>query len=166
MLIAHNAFSHRGFDLGRMVVAPYLGHEKIRRIDYLFLTDPHVQQTDRLRFMLNNFHPREVFSNLSTERMIGGVKIKGGGTEGITITYRGWSLLFYDQKVQIETENPNKEKGWSKYLIITKKKMKPDSPFPILSISQAGALTIIIDPEGNLKMNSFLKKNIPLRILD
>lgn len=166
MLITHNAFGYRGFDLGRMVVAPYLWKEKIRRIDYLFLTDPHVQQTDRLRFMINNFHPREVFSNLSTERMIGGVKIEGSNTEGVTISYRGWSFLFYDQKVQIETENPNKEKGWSKYLIITKKKMKPDSPFPILSISQAGALTIIIDPEGNLKMNSFLKKNIPLRIFD
>jgi hypothetical protein len=44
--------------------------------------------------------------------------------------------------------------------------MKPDSPFPILSIYQTGALTIIIDPEGNLKMKSFLKENIPLRILD
>jgi hypothetical protein len=166
MLITHNAFGYRGFDLGRMVVAPYLGHEKIRRIDYLFLTDPHVQHTRRLRFMLNNFHPREVFSNLSTKRMIGGVKIKGGGSEGITIGYRGWSLLFYDQKVQIERENPKKVKRWSKYLIITKKKMKPDSPFPILSIYQTGALTITIDPEGNMRMKSFLKENIPLRILD
>jgi len=166
MLIADNAFGHRGFNLGRIVVVPYLGHEKIQRIDYLFVTGAHVQQTDKLRFMLNNFHPREVFSNLSTERLIGGVKIKGGGSEGITITYRGWSLLFYDQKVQIETENPNKEKGWSKYLIITKKKMKPDSPFPILSIYQTGALTITIDPEGNIRMKSFLKKNLPLRIFD
>jgi hypothetical protein len=166
MLIAHNTFGYRGFDLGRIVVAPFLWQEKIQRIDYLFVTGAHVQQTDRLRFMLNNFHPREVFSSVSTERMIGGVKIKGGGSEGITIGYRGWSLLFYDQKVQIERENPKKEKGWSKYLIITKKKMKPDSPFPILSIYQTGALTITIDPEGNIRMKSFLKENIPLRILD
>jgi hypothetical protein len=44
--------------------------------------------------------------------------------------------------------------------------MKPDSPFPILSIHQTGALTITIDPEGNIRMKSFLKENLPLRIFD
>jgi len=166
MLITHNAFGYRGFDLGRMVVAPYLGHEKIQRIDYLFVTGAHVQQTDRLRFMINSFHPREVFSNLSTERMIGGVKIKGGGSEGITIGYRGWSLLFYDQKVQIERENLEGVKGWSKYLIVAKKQTMRPRSFPVLSIPQTGALTITIDPEGNIRMKSFLKENLPLRILD
>ena len=166
MLITHNAFGYRGFDLGRMVVAPYLGHEKIQRIDYFFVTGAHVQQTDRLRFMINNFHPREVFSNLSTERMIGGVKIKGGGSEGITIGYRGWSLLFYDQKVQIERENLEGVKGWSKYLIVAKKQTMRPRSFPVLSIPQTGALTITIDPEGNIRMKSFLKENLPLRILD
>jgi len=160
MLIARNAFGYGGFNLARMVVAPYLWQEKIQRIDYLFVTDAYAQQTDKLRFIIDNFHPGEVFSNLSTEKMIGGVTIKGGSTEGVTITYRGWSLLFYDRKVHIEREKPKREKGCSKYLIITKERMKSDSPFPILSIYQTGALTIIIDPEGNIRMKSFLKKNL------
>jgi competence protein ComEC len=158
MLIAHNAFGYRGFNLGRMVVAPYLWKEKIQRVDYLLLTDPYVQQTGKLRFMVNNFHPREVFSNLSRKRMIGGVKIKGGNTEGIIISYRGWSLLFHDRKVQIEKENPEREKGWPKYLITTKEKIIRPSSFPALSIPQTGALTITIGPEGNLRMKSFLKE--------
>ena len=160
MLIARNAFGYGGFNLARMVVAPYLWHEKIQRLDYLSVTDTYKQQRDKLRFIIDNFHPGEVFSNLSVERMIGGVKIKGGSTEGIALSYRGWSLLFYDRKVQIERENEKKEKGCLTYLIITKKKMRPDSPFPSLSIYQTGALTIIIDPEGDIRMKSFLKKNL------
>jgi len=115
--------------------------------------------------MVNNFHPREVFSNLSTERIIGRAKIKGGNTEGITISYQGWSLLFHDRKVKIEKENPEREKGCSKYLIITKEKMKGRSSFPVLSIPQTGALTITIDPEGRLKMKSFLKKNMNMNVV-
>jgi len=166
MLIAQNAFDHRGFDLGRIVVAPYLWHEKIQRIDYLFVTDAYVQQTDKLRFIIDSFHPREVLSRLSTERMIDGVKVRGGNTEGIAISYRGWSLLFYDQRVQIEKENLEKGKGWPKYLIITGEKRISRSPFPVLSIYQTGALTITIDPEGNMRMESFLKENLSLRIDD
>jgi len=166
MLIAYNAFGYSGFDLGRTVVAPYLWHKKIQRIDYFFLADARVQQTDRLRFMIDNFHPREVFSGLSTERMIGGVKIEGGASEGITISRRGWSLIFYGQKVEIEKENLEGAKGWSKCLITTKEKIIRPPSFPVLSIPQTGAITITIDPEGRLKMKSFLKKNIPLRILD
>ena len=166
MLITRNAFSHRGSDLGRIVLAPYLWREKIKRIDYLLLTDSRVQQTEKLRFMVKNFHPREVFSNLSTEKVIGGVKIKGGSTEGITTTYQGWSLIFYDQKVLIKKENLGRGKGWPKYLILTKKRMKCNSSFPVLSIYQTGAITITIDPEGNMKMRGFLEKNLPLRVSD
>jgi len=166
MLIARNAFGYRGFNLGRMVVAPYLWKEKIQRIDYLFLTDPHVQQTDRLRFMINNFHPKEVFSNLSTERVIGGAKIKGGNTEGVTISYRGWSFYFSGERVEIERGGLQMGKRWPKYLITTKEKIIRASSFPVLSIPQTGALTITIDPEGNIRMKSFLKENLPLRIFD
>lgn len=166
MLIARNAFGYRGFNLGRMVVAPYLWKEKIQRIDYLFLTDPHVQQTDRLRFMINNFHPKEVFSNLSTERVIGGAKIKGGNTEGITISYQGWSFYFSGERVEIERGGLQMGKRWPKYLITTKEKIIRASSFPVLSIPQTGALTITIDPEGNIRMKSFLKENLPLTIFD
>lgn len=166
MLIAHKAFGRRGFNLARMVVAPYLWQEKIRRVDYLFLTDPQEQPTEELRFMINNFHPREVFSDLSKERMISGVKIKGGASERITISYRGWSFLFHGQKVLIEKENPEGEKGWPRYLITTKEKAKGSSSFPVLSISQTGAIKITIDPEGKLRMKSFLRGNLPLGIFD
>jgi len=162
MLVARNAFGRRGFNLARMVVAPYLWQEKIRRVDYLFLTDPQVRPTKELRFMMENFHPKEVFSDLSRERMISGAKIKGGASEGITISYRGWSFLFHDQKVLIEKEDPEEGKGWPRYLIITKEKTKGSSPFPVLSISQTGAITITIDPEGNMKMKGFLKRDLPL----
>jgi hypothetical protein len=110
--------------------------------------------------MINNFHPKEVFSSLSTERVISGVKVKGGATEGIMLGYRGWSFLFNDQKVQIEKENRENGKKWPKFLIITKGKKKYRSPFPTLNIRQTGTLTITIDPEGNLKMKSFLNKNL------
>ncbi len=166
MLVARNAFGHRGFNLARMVVAPYLWQEKIKRVDYLFLTDPQVQPTEELRFMIDNFHPGEVFSNLSKERIIGGARIKGGNTEGVTISYRGWSFLFHDQKVLIEKEDPEKGKGRSKYLITIKEERKGSSSFPILRIPQTGALTITIDPEGDMKMKGFLKKDLPLRIFD
>ncbi len=166
MLIARNAFGYRGFNLGRMVVAPYLWKEKIQRIDYLFLTDPHVQQTDRLRFMINNFHPKEVFSNLSTERVIGGAKIKGGNTEGITISYQGWSFYFSGERVEIERGGLQMGKRWPKYLITTKEKIIRASSFLVLIIPQTGALTITIDPEGNIRMKSFLKENLLLTIFD
>ena len=166
MLIASNAFGYGGFNLARMVVAPYLWHEKIRRVDYIFLTDPQVQQTEKLRFMISNFHPREVFTSFSTERMVGRVKIKGSNTEGITITYRGWSFLFYNKKVRIEKESPEGGKEWPKYLIATEEKMLRSSSFHILNIDQTGALTITIDSDGNLKMKGFLKKNLNVVITD
>jgi competence protein ComEC len=165
MLIAHNAFGQMGFKLGRMVVAPYLWQEKIKRVDYLFLTYPQVRPTDELRFMIDNFRPKEVFSNLSKGRMISGVKIKRGNTAGITISYRGWSLIFSDQKVLIEKENQERGKGWPRYLI-TKEEIVRRSSFPVLSISQTGAIKITIDPEGNIKMKGFLKKDLPPRIFD
>ena len=96
--------------------------------------------------------------------MIGGVKIKGGNTEGITVSYRGWSFIFYDRKVQIEKEDQEKGDELLKYLITSKEKMKRYPPFPVFRIYQTGAIKITIDPKGNLKMKSFLKKGLPLRI--
>jgi competence protein ComEC len=166
MLITRNVFNQRGFDLGRRVVAPYLWQEKIKRVDYFLLTDCKLPHTHDLRFMIKNFRPKEVSPNLPTEKMIGGAQIKGGNTEEITISYRGWSFLFCDQEVQIEKENPEKGKGSPRYLVVTKEEIVRCSSFPFLSISQTGALTITIDPEGNIKLKSFLKQSVPLRIFD
>ena len=160
MLITNNAFSQKGFNLGRIVVAPYLWHEKIQRIDHLFLSSPQVHQTENLQFMINNFHPKEVFFSLSTERVIKGVTIKTGNAEEILLDYQGWSFHFYERQVQIENKNKEVGKQWPKFLITTKETKKQHSSFPTLNIRQTGALTIAIDPEGNLTMKSFLKKNL------
>ena len=160
MLITNNAFSQKGFNLGRIVVAPYLWHEKIQRIDHLFLSSPQAHQTEKLQFMINNFHPKGVFFTLPTKRVIKGVNIKAGNAEEIMLDYQGWSFHFCQRQVQIENKNKEAGKEWSKFLITTKETKKQHSSFPTLNIRQTGALTIAIDPEGNLTMKSFLKKNL------
>jgi len=160
MLIARNAFGHGGFNLGQGVIAPYLWQEKIRRIDYLFLTNPYGQQTDRVQFMINTFHPQEVLSSLPTERTIGGAQIKGNIDEGITLSCRGWFFRFCDREVRIGKGNGGKGESGALYLI-TKDKMAHHSPAQVLSISQTGAITITVDPKGRIRMKGFLKKNLP-----
>jgi competence protein ComEC len=160
MLITHNTFGQNNFNLGRIIVAPYLWHEKIHRIDYLFLSNPQVDQTEKLQFMIKNFHPKEVLFSLSTERVIKGVKIKTGNAEKIMLDYQGWSFHFYERQVQIKNKNKEVRKEWPKFFIITKESKKQHSSFPTLNIRQTGALTITIDPEGNLTMKSFLNKNV------
>ena len=160
MLITHSAFGKKGANLGRVVIAPYLWHEKIQQINYLFLGSPEVRQAKDLQFIINTFHPKEVFSSLSKERIINGVRVKGHDIECIKVGYQGWVFLFNDQKVQIEKEDKGKRKKWLKFLITTKGKKKHPSCFPTFNIHQTGAITITIDPSGNLKMKSFLKKNL------
>jgi len=76
------------------------------------------------------------------------------------LNYQGLSFHFYERQVQIENNNKEVGKEWTKFFIITKETKKQHSSFPTLNIHQTGALTITIDPEGNLKMKSFLKKNL------
>jgi competence protein ComEC len=163
MLVAQNAFTHRGFDLGRIVVAPYLWQGKIKRFDYLLLTDPQSPPTDKLRFMTDNFRPREVLSQLSGERVIAGVRIRGESGGGTRVGYRGWSFLFHEQRVLVEREDLQRGKEGPRYIITTREQKKSSSPFPVLSTHETGALTITIDTEGTMKMESFLKKDLPYR---
>ncbi|UCG65609.1 MAG: ComEC/Rec2 family competence protein [Deltaproteobacteria bacterium] len=160
MLIARNAFGHGGFNLGQGVIGPYLWQEKIRRIDYLFLASPYGQQTDRVQFMINTFHPKEVLSSLPTERTIGGAQIKGDMDEGITLSCRGWSFYFCDREVQIGKGKMGRGESSALYLI-TKDKMAHHSPAQVLSISETGAITIAVDSKGSLSLRGFLKKNLP-----
>ena len=44
-----------GFDYGRQVVAPYLWHRRISRLDVVILTHPHPDHYDGLRFVCGNF---------------------------------------------------------------------------------------------------------------
>jgi len=59
MLIDGGGFARGTFDVGRMVVAPFLFHSKILDIDYLVLTHPQVDHMNGLRFIASHFHPKE-----------------------------------------------------------------------------------------------------------
>ena len=63
MLIDGGGFAGGSFDVGEMVVAPYLWHSKILRIDYLVLSHPQADHMNGLRFIARFFHPREFWYN-------------------------------------------------------------------------------------------------------
>jgi len=63
MLIDGGGFASSSFDVGRMVVAPYLWHSKILRIDYLVLSHPQADHMNGLRFIARFFHPKEFWHN-------------------------------------------------------------------------------------------------------
>lgn len=59
MMIDGGGFSSNHFDVGKMVVAPFLWHRKIRTIDYLVLSHPQADHMNGLRFIAEAFHPKE-----------------------------------------------------------------------------------------------------------
>ncbi len=66
MLIDGGGFPKDRFDIGRMVVAPFLLQSKLRRIDYLVLTHPQTDHMNGLRFIATHFKPREFWYNGQT----------------------------------------------------------------------------------------------------
>jgi competence protein ComEC len=154
MVIARNAFSRRGYDLGRRVVAPFLWHKKMARVDYLLLPNPYGQQTDRLQFMIKAFHPREVLTTLPFEMMIAGARIRGVKDGCVSVTSRGWSLLFQAREVQIGRQNAGRGEGGMRYLI-TKDTLDHHSPAQSFSIAQTGAITITVSPDDRVTIKGF-----------
>ncbi len=63
MLIDGGGFPKDRFDVGRMVLAPFLLRSKIRRIDYLVLTHPQTDHMNGLRFIASHFQPKEFWYN-------------------------------------------------------------------------------------------------------
>jgi competence protein ComEC len=63
MLIDGGGFARSTFDVGRMVVAPFLFHSKILHVDYLVLTHPQSDHMNGLRFIASHFHPKEFWYN-------------------------------------------------------------------------------------------------------
>jgi competence protein ComEC len=63
MLVDGGGFFNDDFDIGRYVVAPFLWHEKIRRIDMVVLTHVHPDHLNGLRFIVENFDVGEVWSS-------------------------------------------------------------------------------------------------------
>ncbi len=63
MMIDGGGFPRDHFDVGKMVVAPYLWHSKILKIDYLVLSHPQSDHMNGLRFIAEAFHPKEFWYN-------------------------------------------------------------------------------------------------------
>ena len=66
MLIDGGGFSSDHFDVGKMVVAPFLWRSKIGTIDYLVLTHPQADHMNGLRFISGAFNPKEFWWNGET----------------------------------------------------------------------------------------------------
>ncbi len=63
MLVDGGGFFDDTFDVGKYVLAPFLWHERIDRIDVIALTHPHPDHLQGLLFILENFQVREVWTN-------------------------------------------------------------------------------------------------------
>ncbi|MFC1867651.1 DNA internalization-related competence protein ComEC/Rec2 [Thermodesulfobacteriota bacterium] len=63
MLIDGGGFRRGNFDVGKMVVAPFLFHSKILHIDYLVLSHPHPDHMNGLKFIASHFKPKEFWYN-------------------------------------------------------------------------------------------------------
>ena len=63
MLIDGGGFPRDYFDVGKMVVAPYLWRSKITSIDYLVLSHPQADHMNGLRFIAGQFRPKEFWHN-------------------------------------------------------------------------------------------------------
>lgn len=63
MLIDGGGFTDGSFDVGRYVLAPYLWHERISKIDIVVLTHPHPDHLNGLIYILSNFAVEEVWTN-------------------------------------------------------------------------------------------------------
>jgi competence protein ComEC len=59
MIIDGGGFSSGNFDVGKMVVAPFLWHKKIGQIDYMVLSHPQADHMNGLRFIAKTFRPKE-----------------------------------------------------------------------------------------------------------
>ncbi len=62
MLIDGGGFADSSFDTGKMIIAPYLYHERISKIDRVILTHPHPDHLLGLFYILDNFNVQELWS--------------------------------------------------------------------------------------------------------
>jgi len=85
MLIDGGGFSRDNFDVGRMVIAPFLFRAKILQIDYLVLTHPQSDHMNGLRFIASNFRPKEFWHN---------------GDKGESRSYKDLMKILHDKKTK------------------------------------------------------------------
>jgi competence protein ComEC len=162
MLIAHNVLGPRGFHVPRIVIAPYLWHNKIAKVDYLFPIGPIFQQSDRLRFMADNFHVKEVIISLPWDRSISGARVDGEAAGKVLLSYGSWSFHFSKTGVYVHQQTQELEKQCPAFLIITDERKLESRGISAVRIAQTGALTLSVDRKGAIKIKSFLKENLPL----
>lgn len=62
MLIDGGGFSESSFDMGKLVIAPFLYHERISTIDTVVLTHPHPDHLRGLLYITENFNVKEIWS--------------------------------------------------------------------------------------------------------
>ncbi|OGP90381.1 MAG: DNA internalization-related competence protein ComEC/Rec2, partial [Deltaproteobacteria bacterium RBG_19FT_COMBO_43_11] len=62
MLIDGGGFADSSFDIGKMVIAPFLYSERINTIDTVVLTHPHPDHLYGLLYITDNFNVKEVWS--------------------------------------------------------------------------------------------------------
>ncbi len=162
MLLAYNIFGPRGFHLPKFAIAPFLWHNKIMRVDYLFSMDPNYPRSDRLQFMVETFHVREVISDLPRERLIEEVRISGELAGEVIAAYRGWSFHFFDGGVHIHKGTQAADETRPEFLIITNERKMQFRGIPAIRIARAGAVTVSIDQKGSIRAKSFIGENLPL----
>ncbi len=63
MIIDGGGFYRDQFDVGKMVVAPFLWSQKISKIDYMVLTHPQADHMNGLRFIAKVFNPEAFWYN-------------------------------------------------------------------------------------------------------
>ena len=62
MLIDGGGFPDSSFDMGKLVVAPFLYHERISKIDIIVLSHPHPDHLQGLLYITDNFGVQEIWS--------------------------------------------------------------------------------------------------------
>ena len=63
MLIDGGGFSDSSFDTGKSVIAPFLYHERISKIDTVVLSHPHPDHLLGLIYIINNFNVRQIWKS-------------------------------------------------------------------------------------------------------
>ena len=89
--------AYTGFDMGRVAVAPFLWKKGIKKVDYVVMTHAQMDHMGGLKFVVENFSPREFWWNgvggLEELKGLGVVltdtntklKVKGYGSEPIVV---------------------------------------------------------------------------------
>lgn len=63
MLVDGGGFYYGGFDVGKYIVAPFLWHKRIKKIDIVVLTHPHQDHLNGLLYILDTFTIGEIWTN-------------------------------------------------------------------------------------------------------